>query len=232
MVINPDLIFIHIPKTGGTSCTDYLCQSLRPPIFCFSIKSMFKDKHFNARLLSGYSHETLEEVYSDKDRIKRETGIDVTTINHLIAVIRHPYDLELSNYSFFRNGRSNVLKGEAFQVPHILEKVQLAQGEFCEFVRASGYFRENENGNGFRTEDYFLINGKIPENLTLLRFEDLQHKFPIVTRQFRLVGDMDFPHSNKSAPTADSSTITLDEDTRHAIYEKHRWLFDEGYYAK
>jgi hypothetical protein len=232
MVINPDFIFIHIPKTGGTSCTDYLCQSLSPPIFCFSIKSMFKDTHFNARLLSGYSHETLEEVYSDKDRIKLETGIDVTTINHLIAVIRHPYDLELSNYLFFRNGRNNVLKGEAFQVPHILEKVQLAQGEFCDFVRASGYFRENENGNGFRTEDYFLINGKIPENVTLLRFEELEEKFTSVVAPFCTNPPLAFPHSNKSASFKEMSVADIDEPTKLAIYQKHRWLFDAGYYRR
>ena len=29
MVINPDVLFLHIPKTSGTSCTDYLCQTLK-----------------------------------------------------------------------------------------------------------------------------------------------------------------------------------------------------------
>jgi hypothetical protein len=33
MVINPDVLFLHIPKTSGTSCTDYLCQTLKGPVF-------------------------------------------------------------------------------------------------------------------------------------------------------------------------------------------------------
>ncbi len=232
MVINKNFIFIHIPKTGGTSCTDYLCQTLQPPIFCFSIKSMHADHHFNARLLSGYSHETLEEIYADSERLKQETGISVTGINNILAVIRHPYELELSNYSFFRNGRSNVLKGKAFQVPHILEKVELAQGQFRDFVEYSGYFRDDKAGRGYRTEDYFLIDGKIPENVTLLKFEELDRKFPVATQAFRVNESIAFPHSNKSAPFKKFTAGDLDEKTKDAICAKHKWLFDEGYYER
>ena len=217
---------------GGTSCTDFLCQTLRPPIFCFSIKSMHAKHHFNARLLSGYSHETLEEIYADSARIESETGISVTGIDNILAVIRHPYDLELSNYTFFRNGRNNVLRGNAFQVPHILEKVELAQGSVCEFVERSGSFRDDNNGRGYRTEDYFRIGGEIPDNVTLLRFENLDEDFPLATEPFRADTKMGFPHSNKSAPGEGVSMDELDGPTKAAIYNKHQWLFDEGYYHR
>jgi hypothetical protein len=182
--------------------------------------------------LSGYSHETLEEIYADSERLKQETGISVMGINNIFAVIRHPYELELSNYSFFRNGRKNVLRGAAFQVPHILEKVELAQGSLCKFVERSGYFRDRETGQGYRTEDYFLIDGKIPDNVTLLRCEELDEKFQSVTAPFRVAGNIEFPHSNKSAPFKEFSTADLDGETKQAIYEKHQWLFDAGYYER
>ena len=232
MVINKELIFIHIPKTGGTSCTDYLCRTLTGPVFCFSIKSMFHDHHFEAKLVSGYSHETLQEVYADEERIKRETGISVSDIGNIIAVIRHPYELELSNYSFFRNGRTNVLKGEAFQVPHIMEKIELAQGSFRNFVEHSGYFRNDENGSGYQVEDYFLIDGEIPGNLTLLRFEELEEKFTSVVAPFCVNPALEFPHSNKSATLTEMSVADIDEPTKVAIYRKHRWLFDAGCYRR
>ena len=199
---------------------------------------MHAKHHFNARLLSGYSHETLEEIYADSARIESETRINVTNVENIFAVIRHPYDLELSNYVFFRNGRKNVLRGSAFQVPHILDKVELAQGSVREFVERSGYFRGDNSGRGYRTEDYFRIRGEIPDNVTLLRFENLEEEFPLAMAPFLAEKKMEFPHSNKSAPGEGISMDELDGPTKIAIYKKHRWLFDEtrfayrGYQAK
>ncbi len=231
MVINHELLFIHIPKTGGTSCTDYLCQTLRRPVFCSSIKFQHAEKHFNATLFEGYSHETLDEIYSNRSRIMTATGIDPTVLRNVFAVIRNPYSLELSNYLFFRNGRQNLLKGPAFQVPHVQEKVELAQGSFENFVRNCGYFRDDLAGQQFRTEDYLTLNGEIPDFLTILKAEELDDVFPQLTRPFRERDDIAFPHSNQSARPGDMTFEDIDAATRAAIREKHRWLFEEGYYS-
>ena len=33
MVFNKDVLFIHLGKTGGMSVTDYLCNTLKPPVY-------------------------------------------------------------------------------------------------------------------------------------------------------------------------------------------------------
>jgi len=231
VVINPELLFIHIPKTGGTSCTDYLCQTLRGPVFCSSIKHQHADQHFGATLFEGYSHETLTEIYADRERILATTGIDPTRLRNVFAVIRNPYALELSNYLFFRNGRSNILKGPAFQVPHVQDKVALAQGSFEDFVRESGYFRDDIAGQQFRSEDYLTLEGHVPDFVTILKAEELGAVFPALTLPFRARNDIDFPHSNQSAKPGDMTLSDIDAATRAAIREKHQWLFDNGFYG-
>lgn len=232
MVISSDLLFIHIPKTGGTSCTDYLCQTLRGPVFCSSIKYLHASMHFNATLFEGYSHETLEEIYGSRDSIMAATGIDPTKLRNVFAVIRNPYTLELSNYLFFRNGRENILRGPAFQVPHIQDKVALAQGSFKNFVLESGYFRDDVAGQSFRTEDYLQLNGEIPNFLTVLRAEELDDCFPGLTRAFRQRDDVPFPRANASGGQGDMQLEDIDWESRQAIHAKHAWLFDNGYYEK
>jgi hypothetical protein len=230
MVCNQDLIFLHIPKAGGTSCTDYLCQTLKTPIFSSSIKSKFAEHHYDAQLIEGYSHETLEEIYQNEDTLFEQMGIKVKQIKNIFVVIRHPYELELSNYLFFRNGKNNVLRGPAFQVPHVLEKIDLAQGTFDHFVRDSGYFRDDAEGRGIRCEQYFLLDGEIPEQLTILRAEDLSEEFPRVTRQFRVRDDIPFPYVNKSGSASVATDDYLNKKTKRAIVEKHQWLFSNGFY--
>lgn len=231
MVITQEFLFIHIPKTGGTSCTDYLCQTLRGPVYCSSIKYLHAEKHFEATLFPGYSHETLNEIHSKKHDIEEATGIDATAIRDVFAVIRNPYALELSNYNFFRNGKKNLLKGPAFQVPHVQEKVELAQGSFPEFITRSGYFRDDLEGQKLRTEDYITLNGKVPDYLTILKAEELSTTFPAVTAPYRDREDVPFPHTNQSGNNENLTLDDLDTQTRELIQAKHQWLFDQGYYA-
>ena len=145
MVINSELLFIHIPKTGGTSCTDYLCQTLRGPVFCSSIKHQDADMHHKAFLFEGYSHETLAEIYSDRDQVIAATGIDPTMLRHVFAVVRDPYELELSNYLFFSQRSGEHSQGGAFQVP--IKALSFSMGRHPQ--KTQGYHDDivsNENG--------------------------------------------------------------------------------------
>jgi len=230
MVFNESLLFIHIPKTGGTSCTNYLCQHLAQPSFSSSLKSQTDEWHFNAKLLPGYSHETLSEAYSDYKNIYEQSGIDVRAIPALLAVIRDPVTLELSAYNFYRNGANNVLQARAFQVPEVKERIQLAQGGLKHFISHWGYFRNGFSGDGLRTEDYVTLDGELPENLTLLKMEYLDQQFTAVMRPF--LGGQAHPFEpanvtkNPNKVTADD----LDSETIECIYHKHRWLYDQGFY--
>lgn len=231
MVFNKELLFIHIPKAGGTSCTDYLCQKLTTPIFSSSLKSTLEDWHFKARLIAGFSHETLAEAYGDYQRTLALSGIDVRHIPHVVAVIRHPFNLELSIYNFYRNGRNNVLQAKPFRVPEVQEKIELAQGPIKNFVECSGYFRSNGDDSGYRTEDFLMIDGKLPENLHILRAEELDTTFTHLICRLTGLPASDFPRANVTANPKKATIDDLDPGARDAIYRKHQWLFDQGYYS-
>jgi len=230
VVFNRQLLFIHIPKAGGTSCTNYLCQHLEGPIFSSSLKSTLEDHHFNAKLISGYSHETLEEAYGDHQRLLADTGIDIRDVPEVLAVIRHPYSLELSIYNFYRNGRSNVLQAKPFQTPEVAAKIELAQGDIKNFVERSGYFRTDSEGRGLRTEDYLMLDGELPTSLTLLKMETLDADFPASVKHLVSPTADSFERANVTMNPRKLTEDALDAGAREAIYQKHRWLFDSGYY--
>ena len=115
MILNPDILFLHIPITGGTSCTDFLCQVLKTPVFLSSLKQQIATDHFQANLIPGISHETLSELRAARSDIKERTGILLDDIKLIFAVLRHPYEIELSNYHFYRAGDTNVLRHKLFR---------------------------------------------------------------------------------------------------------------------
>lgn len=234
MIVSPDILFIHIPKTAGISCTDFLCEHLRGPIGYFSFRPGADNSQYrNAQVYPGFNHETLEEIYADSERIQNLTGVDVHRVEKIIAVIRHPYDLEASTYRFFKNGHRNYLR--VFKdSPNIIERIALAQGSFKDFVVQSGYFRkENENslgGRQYRTEDYLLCNGRLPEKLEILKFEDIQNALPVSVMPYMENPAVDFPHSNRSHGKRQTFNIDVDDETKELIVAKHRWVFEQGYY--
>lgn len=222
MVISQDIIFIHIGKTGGMSCADYLLRNLRPPIINCFIPAVKKPR---IKPISGVTtaldvgrHLTLQEA---EPHIQRLTGKPSAQREKILAVIRNPFTLE---YSYYRH----------LQKPHIVKRrqkgspklVELAQGDFKTFVAEAGYHRV-----GLRQEDFFLIDGKEPENLELIRFEELSNAFPKAVEKYALAtGGTDFPKLN--AATGDSALqALLDEETRELLYQKHRYMFDQGYYS-
>lgn len=235
MILTPDLLFIHIPKTAGMSCTDFLCEHLRGPIAYFSIKAdLGTSTYRNAQVFPGFNHETLEEIYADRERMLNLSGMDVRKVSKILTIIRHPYDLELSTYLFFRNGHNNYL--QVFKdSPNIAERIALAQCSFREFVVQSGYFRKESEtsigGRPYRMEDYFLLNGEMPPNVQILKFECLAESLPSAVRAFCASDFQDgFPHSNRSLGERQRMTVEIDDDVKALIIEKHQWVFEHSYY--
>lgn len=231
MILNRDILFIHIPKTGGVSCCEVLCRHLPGPVYYYDLKSLMHKTHFNAQLLPGIGHETLEEVYRDAGRIRAQTGIDVRGVQKVVAVIRHPVDLELSTYYFYREGIKQWRHLPMFQEEHVTERMELARGDLKTFVERSGYFRQpTDERADYTIESYFTIDGEIPDGVWLLKFEQLEQQFRETVGPFLDGGDYEFPRRNVSADHRPDEPPELDAATLQAIYDKHRWLFERGYY--
>ncbi len=204
------------------SCASFLLKNLPSPIYNCYIPAV-KNKTINS--LPGVTtitdigrHMPLREA---APHVQRLTGISIDEIDKILAIIRHPFTLE---YSYFKH----------LQRPHIAQRrqkgspelVKLAQGNFKTFVEKAGYLRP-----GSPQEDYFLIEGECPNNLQLIRFEELSSTFPSAVKNYLVTGcDAQFPMLNVSGPSTELQSL-LDEETRELIYKKHRYMFDEGFYS-
>src|SRR5829696_2234036 len=148
MLFNRDVLFIHVPKTGGMSLTQYLLEALPPPIYYFH-PGVDGDKSGNGIVhVDGLRHETLAEAES----IVREYGYDLYKFPLVLAVLRNPYALEVSRYAYLRKG--NLWDRGSNQ--------QLAMNEDFETFTIESH---DHGGASRPLERYFLRDGQFPGNL-------------------------------------------------------------------
>ena len=223
MIFSDDVVFIHIPRTGGSSCSHYLLRCLRGPIHNCHAGAAKETARIDRRCIHPHTDVNRHCSLRGAERhIRRLTGQSLAEKRLLLAVVRHPFALE---YSFYMHLRKPNARKRRMQVAP--EQVRLARGDFRSFVARAGYFRE-----GMRQEDYFLLDGDIPANLKLLKFEDLPELVPRAVAPFaREDKIVEFPHRNRSAASEAGLHQLLDEETRELIRRKHSWLFERGYYS-
>jgi hypothetical protein len=223
MIFNGNLIFIHIGKTGGMSCSEYLLNNLQPPVYnCHAdaLKEVVPYNPDNVVPLTGIGrHSTLVEAL---EFIAGHNGKTLEDFQKVIAVVRHPYSIE---YSYYQH----------LQKPHIKERrrkrspqlIALAEGDFRMFVEQAGYHRD-----GVSQDSFFRVDGEIPERVELLKFEELSTSLPTAIANFRKPGaEHPFPHRNKSKyPTKLSKLLT--PEVEELIYQKHKFMFDSGIYQR
>lgn len=222
VIYSDDMMFIHIGKTGGSSASDYLLHNIaRPASNC----------HADAdRELAGLGitdvqartdikrHCTLTEA---RDYVAAIDGRALADFTKIVTIIRHPYTLEYSHYHYMK--RADVREREKGN-PALLERTS---GDLRDFAARAGYHRRGTPQDG-----YFLVDGALPSNVELVRYETIDTAFPEAVRAF-LKPDVDhaFPHVNQTG-YAGSVVDELTDAVEELIYQKHRYMFDSGLYAR
>ena len=87
---NLNLLFIHIPKTGGTSFENYMSEKYNIPL---NYKSLYKFKKGEP---STYQHFPIRDLWKRKD----EFGIQEKDLR-IIAFVRDPYDRTISDLFYW-----------------------------------------------------------------------------------------------------------------------------------
>lgn len=222
MIFNDEVLYIHIGKTGGKSCAEYLLRNLKTPVYnCHETA----DREIIRLQLEGVipctdtnRHWTLSESL---DYIKVKTGKSICEFKKILAVVRHPFSLE---YSFYRHLQKPRVRAHRANTDPLL--VHLADGSFEQFVRWSGYHVAHT-----RQEDFLTWDNKMPEILDVIKFEELTEKFPAAVAPFFKTDVIEeFPHLNRT----DYDELLKDfltDDVKAALYRKHRFMFDSGLYA-
>jgi hypothetical protein len=219
MLISDRVLFLHVPKTGGLSVSDYLVHNLAGPIEeslgakvdpHAERQFPFADLPGRVRVFPGRRHEDLRQATD----VLAERGRSLADFDVVLAVVRNPYDLEVSHFEHLRK-------------PSVIER----RGEDAPPVRAAtsgdfGYFVEHAPFYGClpaRMERYYTLDGEVPVNLRLVRFEQLSEAVREAVAPYSL-DRWPFPHVNASIrrPYRDYLTPAIEQ----AIYDKYRYLFE------
>ncbi len=102
MIFSKDVLFIHVPKTGGMSTSCYLLDILPRPVYLTHPAEVWNDDLPWRGIVQivGRRHESLMEA---RDVVARH-GFDIHRFPIILATIRNPYDLEVSRYTYLRIG--------------------------------------------------------------------------------------------------------------------------------
>lgn len=169
---NDDLLFIHIPKCAGTSVREWMKQYVPGTID-------YRDEHCDLPL----GHVPLKDI-------ERFTGRRLDSFQKIVGIVRDPYTHQLSQWLFWRDRRDvggmHVHDIVAARHPTLTSwlcdansdfhvwyesvwgssdagvSLQLAAAEVNRYPRFGGYYR------------YWLtVDGEVPDNLVVLRMEEL-----------------------------------------------------------
>jgi hypothetical protein len=214
VLFNKDVLFIHVPKTGGWSLTRHLLVVLPKPVWYVHSEPIPEGIPTEGVVhVRGNGHESLDEA----DACVQAQGFAAADFPVILAVLRNPYALEVSRYAYALDGHPwDRGPNQQLAMTHDFETFAI------ESMHQAGPQRP--------LESYFLLQGALPKNLRLVRFENLAEEATDALRAVGITGSETVPWVNRSRHGPFLSYYT--RDAEQAVYEKYRWVFDHGYYER
>jgi hypothetical protein len=209
MIFNDDFLFIHVPKTAGMSISDSLIRYLRGQVY-YAVQDNHARQRYEETILIGKRHQTLVGA----DKYFEEKGLEhrVCRFKFIMAMVRNPYEMEVSRFHYLQ-------KGHKWDNGHAQDLAM--SGDFPQFVAGSKWW--------FDFKDYYTLDGRIPDNLFIVRFEAFYQTMALTFGECFKEG-FDVARVNVSRTTDFKEYYT--EDTEVMVYKKYQWLFDNGYYSR
>ena len=210
-----DCIFIHIPKTGGTSLCYYV------------LESVFKEDYLRdqGHLLStkaGWKHATLRGIYKRKKKL----DLDPNKVKYVIAMFRNPYDKMVSLYHFYKQTLAQLLRRDN------PKQYEITKLPFHEWVVALKKF---DLAYTWRSYEHFieLPDGNLPQNLIILRYENYEKDVREALKLFggKVDDSAEIKHLMKSNRPRNWREL-YDKESEEAVYQFHKWVFNKGYYER
>ena len=144
-----NLLFIHIPKTGGTSISDYFVKKYNIPLNELSFAGFNIANNINVPT----DHFTYKNIYIDY-----LLNLDLSNLK-ILTVVRNPYERLISHLFFFKLIN---LKSTPYEVE-------------CYILEIFTNFKDNIhiNTNHILPQYEFINNIDNLDNLTIIKFEKL-----------------------------------------------------------
>ncbi len=237
MIFSRDLLFIHVPKTGGMSISGYLLEILPKPRYLSHPAEVWNEE-LPARgvvQIVGKRHETLPEA---RDVVARH-GFAVERFPLILATIRNPYDLEVSRYTYLRIGyhwergpEQELAMSSTFEEYAVKNEQRggIWQTQELTFHDAAlGDAAPPDYPNELK--DFYTLDGRIPPNMRVIRFENLVPELIDALRAIGVEGhEADVPWVNQSR--RDDFRAYYTPRAEEAVYARYCWVFDQGFYPR
>ena len=219
MIFNKDILFIHVPKTGGTSAEEWLANVLTPPVY-------WTDRYFNqppvarksepvppgVTVLPMMRHEPLPVALA----AMFEQGLDPAQLKAIVAVRRNPYALEVSKYHYF-------LDYEAKYPRAGLIDIQSGFGWFL--YNHVGFWRGK-----YTPQEYYQPPPELADKFLLLDCDQLDAQLPALAGLLGVDAPPPVPRKNttKHGRWQDYYNVKLSD----IVYEAYKWIFERGWYER
>ena len=156
-----NLLFIHIPKTGGTSVEKYLSKKYSilldlNSIYCKNINNLKKFINNNdIKINSSAQHLTYNTIFTLKDKFN--VNFSDSTLK-IITIVRNPYNRIISDLFWYKKININSTTIEVYNI-------------------IKNYIKLNNLDNHNIPQYLFLIDaiGKINNNIVIFKTENLNN---------------------------------------------------------
>ncbi len=212
MLISESLIFVHNPRTGGSSVREYLKQALPAKYY------PARDTSLSEKERLWIMHQGLAVAFQYAAKL----GFDPLSIPAFVC-IRNPYSLTLSGYQYLSQRRKD-------------QSIQL-EDTFSEYLVNLSMKTPKEKLDRMAAaphgpfSGFMMIGDKVPANLTIARTETLSHD--VAGFLENLTGarpTLNLPHNNRTEHEHFSGYYTKKEE--EIVYRMYKNTFDNGLYQR
>jgi hypothetical protein len=149
-----NILFIHIPKTGGTSLELYFSSKFNIPLNNKSLYKYIEDEQFlneNMKINVSLQHITYNQI------VEYSKIFDINFVNiKIITIVRNPYERIISDLFFYKLISIDHTKETVFDIIN-------------EYLVSEKYDNHNIPQHNFITND----KGEIVQNIHILKTESL-----------------------------------------------------------
>jgi hypothetical protein len=194
-----NLLFIHIPKTGGTSVEHYFKKTYNQTLYSTRVNNHILFEKFNIK--SSLQHLTFKNICEYKNTLEVEINKDLK----IITIVRNPYDRIISDLFFYKLIKEKTTSDEVYKI-------------------ITKYIYEDCHDNHNIPQYQFLIdnNNKIIPEVTIFRTETL-------TEDLKKHGFTDFDlkiHQNRLNIKNENYNTYLNNDSIKLINEFYKKDFE------
>ena len=212
MLVGKSLLFVHHPRTGGTSVRNLLMRISPEQYFPTNDPRLTRDQKV------WMTHQGLDVCH----QYAIQNRLNPLTIPTLVC-IRNPYSMMLSEYTYLSQKWKKKLKANEKTFAGYLANLYRQTSD-----ERKQSWSEAQYG---RYQNYICVNGETPDNLTIARYENLAEDVNgFVADKLGITEQAKLPHKNASRHGDFKKYYTEKEEK--IVYLMWKNVFESGLYDR